>query len=112
MKAIALSAALSSILLGSCCLFKPTQHGVSEDAPIPDETMAKHSKVPLETLQTGHGVYMRKCGECHTHLLPDEVTAEDWHVVVPGMAWNAGIEPVEEKALMRYLIAAKKFKPD
>ena len=69
--------------------------------------MAIRSKTSLDTLQTGHGIYMRKCGECHTHVLPKEVSSKDWHVVVPGMAWNAGILPSEEKALIKYIIAAK-----
>jgi hypothetical protein len=73
--------------------------------------MALRSKTSLDTLQTGHGVYMRKCGECHVHLLPDEITSKDWHVILPGMAWNAGIEPAEEKALLKYLIAAMHTSP-
>jgi hypothetical protein len=48
-----------------------------------------------------------KFDECHTHLLPDEVSAADWHIVVPGMAWNAGITPADEKDLLKHLIAAK-----
>ncbi len=50
---------------------------------------------------------MWKCDECHTHLLPDEVSAADWHIVVPGMAWNARITPADEKDLLKHLIAAK-----
>jgi cytochrome c5 len=107
MKFITIPVVLSFSLLAACSLFQPAHRGVSNKAPIPDEAMAQRSKVSLTKLQTGHGVYMRKCGECHTHLLPDEVSTKDWHVVVPGMAWNAGIEPVEEKALLEYLVAAK-----
>jgi hypothetical protein len=106
-KFIIIPITLFFVLLSACTLFQPSQRKVSVDAPVPNEAMAKRSKVSLETLQTGHGVYMRKCGECHTHLLPDEITTADWHVIVPGMAWNAGIEPVQEKALLKYLIAAK-----
>lgn len=95
----------------ACTVLQNGTRGVNEDAPVPDAMMAMRSRTSLDTLQTGHGVYMRKCGECHTHLLPDEITSDDWHVVVPGMAWNAGLEPVEEKALLKYLIAAKKTSP-
>ncbi|MGJ8642573.1 MAG: c-type cytochrome [Luteolibacter sp.] len=83
------------------------QRGVSESAPLPDANMATRSGNSLGTLETGHGVYMRKCGECHTHLLPDQVTSDSWHAIVPGMAWNAGIEPAEEEALLAYMLAAK-----
>lgn len=93
------------------CACTALTRGVNEDAPVPDTMMAMRNKTSLDTLEAGHGVYMRKCGECHTHLLPDEITSDDWHVIVPGMAWNAGIEPAEEKALLKYLIAAKKTSP-
>ena len=94
-------------LLSACSTSQNRKPGISESAAIPDKAMAIRSNTSLDTLQTGHGVYMRKCGECHTHLLPDQITSKDWHVIVPGMAWNAGITPVEEKALMKYVIAAK-----
>jgi hypothetical protein len=99
------------VLPCACTAIRNGSRGVNEDAPVPDAMMAIRSKTSLDTLDTGHGVYMRKCGECHTHLLPDEITSENWHVIVPGMAWNAGIEPAEEKALLKYLIAAKKTTP-
>ncbi len=98
---------LALALLTACSAPQSRKSGVSESAAVPDISMAIRSKTSLDTLQTGHGVYMRKCGECHTHLLPNEISSEDWHVVVPGMAWNAGITPVEEKALMKYIMAAK-----
>jgi cytochrome c5 len=107
MKPIAISTILYFAILTDRSIFQTRQRKVSKDAPIPNETMAMSSKVSIETLQTGHGVYMRRCGECHTHLLPNEVSTADWHIVVPRMAWNAGINPEDEKALLKYLIAAK-----
>jgi len=83
------------------------QERTSLDAPVPNPGMAVRAKTSMETLDTGHGVYMRKCGECHVHMLPDELNDTGWHVMVPGMAWNAGIEPSEEKALLTYLKAAR-----
>jgi hypothetical protein len=98
---------LALTLLGACSVFEKGKTGINSNGPVPDSAMAIRSKTPLDTLQTGHGVYMRKCGECHTHLLPDEITSKDWHIIVPGMAWNAGITPAEEKALLKYIIAAR-----
>lgn len=95
----------------ACTAIRNGSRGVNEDAPPPDSMMAMRNKTSLDTLEAGHGVYMRKCGECHAHLLPDKITSENWHVIVPGMAWNAGIEPAEEKALLKYLIAAKNTSP-
>ncbi len=39
--------------------------------------------------------------------MPDDVSKADWHVVVPGMAWNAGISEAEEEAVLDYILAAK-----
>lgn len=101
---------LGLTLLGACSVFQKGKTGMSSNGPVPDRSMAIRSKTSLETLQTGHGVYMRKCGECHTHLLPDEINSKDWHIIVPGMAWNAGITRMEEKALLKYIMAARSKK--
>ncbi|QJE96802.1 hypothetical protein [Luteolibacter luteus] len=75
-------------------------------APAPDAAMSQRSGVKMETLQRGHTVYLSQCGRCHQHIMPADVTKSDWHVVVPGMAWNAGISAADEKALAAYLTAA------
>ncbi len=80
----------------------------TKTAPIPDAAMATRSKVNVATLQRGHAVYLAHCGRCHEHILPKDVSKEDWHVVAPGMAWNAGISAADEKALTAYLLAATK----
>jgi cytochrome c5 len=80
----------------------------TKTAPIPDAAMAGRSGVKYETLQRGHAVYLAHCGRCHEHILPDDVSKEDWHVVAPGMAWNAGISAADEEALETYILAAVK----
>jgi len=80
----------------------------TKTAPIPDAAMATRSKVDVATLQRGHAVYLAHCGRCHEHVMPKDVSREDWHVVAPGMAWNAGISAADEKALTSYLMAAIK----
>jgi len=75
-------------------------------APIPDTAMATRSKVSVATLQRGHSVYLAHCGRCHQPILPKDVSKADWHIVAPGMAWNAGISAADEKALTAYLTAA------
>ena len=91
---------LSCVLFASCAATKT--------APIPDPAMASRSKVSVTTLQKGHAVYLAHCGRCHEPILPKDVSKEDWHVVAPGMAWNAGISAADEKALTAYLMAATK----
>jgi hypothetical protein len=80
---------------------------VSKQAPAPTQAMAEASGKGLDRLQRGHSVYLLKCGECHEAMMPDDVSKDDWHVVVPGMAWNAGISEAEEEAVLDYIFAAK-----
>ena len=77
------------------------------EPPAPTARMAMVSSADLATLQRGHAVFLNHCGRCHEYEMPDEVSGEDWHVVVPGMAWNAGISAADEAALLSYVIAAR-----
>ena len=76
-------------------------------APLPTPAMAEKSGQPLSTLEQGRIVFLAQCGRCHEHQFPDTVYTKDWHVVVPGMAWNAGISKSDEKAVLAYVLAAK-----
>ena len=76
--------------------------------PVPDAAMASKSGEQLATLQKGYGVYMAQCSRCHEPMMPSKVSDEDWHVVTPGMAWNAGISEADEAAVLKYILAAKK----
>ena len=73
----------------------------------PSTAMSKRTGVPLKDLHTGFSVFVLHCGRCHDYMYPEDVSANDWHKVLPGMAWNAGISKIEEKALMKYLLASK-----
>lgn len=75
-------------------------------APLPDAAMATRSGIPAATLQRGHAVYVTHCIRCHEAVQPADVSREDWHVVVPGMSWNAGISAADEAALSAYIQAA------
>lgn len=75
--------------------------------PIPSAEMSTRSGKSLATLQRGHAVYLAQCTRCHEAKQPQNISREDWHVVVPGMAWNAGISKADEKAVLAYLLAAK-----
>jgi len=76
-------------------------------APPVTPGMAAHSGTSKGTLQVGRATYIAHCGRCHEHQLPDSVSDEDWHVVVPGMAWNASLTKQQEKAVREYILAAK-----
>ena len=76
--------------------------------PFPDEEMARASGRDLSQLQQGYVIYQKQCQQCHPQpLLPHEVSEGDWHIVVPGMAWNAGIDKDDEEAVLQYLLAAR-----
>jgi len=81
--------------------------GVKSQIPIPNQAMADKSGQNLATLQRGHAVYMSHCSRCHEPMMPSKVSGEDWHTVVPGMAWNAGISAAQEDAVLKYILAAR-----
>jgi len=76
--------------------------------PVPDNAMSAKSGEKLPLLQKGHGVYISQCSRCHEPMMPSKVSDYDWHIVTPGMAWNAGISEADEAAVLKYILAAKK----
>jgi hypothetical protein len=75
--------------------------------PVPDAAMAAKSGEKLLTLQKGYGVYMAQCSRCHEPMMPSDVSSDDWHIVTPGMAWNASISEADEEAVLKYILAAR-----
>lgn len=75
--------------------------------PVPDAAMATKSGEKLPALQKGYGVYMSQCSRCHEPMMPSKVSENDWHILTPGMAWNAGISESDEAAVLKYILAAK-----
>lgn len=80
---------------------------LEKQAPAVTPAMASRSGTSESTLQLGRAAYIAHCGRCHEYQLPDTVSDADWHVVVPGMAWNAGMSKHDEIAVRQYLLAAK-----
>lgn len=75
--------------------------------PVPTSAMAAKSGDNLAVLQKGYGVYMAQCSRCHEPKMPSEISKADWHIVTPGMAWNAGISEADEEAVLKYILAAR-----
>lgn len=92
---------IAVVILGAC--------GCASDRmiPVPTAAMAAKSGADLAVLQKGYGVYMAQCTRCHEPMMPSEVSKDDWHIVTPGMAWNAGISEAEEDAVLKYILAAR-----
>ena len=80
---------------------------VSSKIPEPTAAMVEKSGYGLEKLKQGRKVYMTECARCHEPMMPSEIAEGDWHVIVPGMAWNAGISEADEDAVLEYIMAAR-----
>ena len=89
------------------CLFVLAACAPRKTVPVPTSAMAAKSGEDLAVIQKGYGVYMAQCTRCHEPKMPSEVSKEDWHIVTPGMAWNAGISEAEEEAVLKYILAAR-----
>ena len=90
-----------ALLIGACA-----QHHNNVGIPVPSAKMAKASGKPLDTLGKGYSLFQAHCAQCHELKMPENMRVEEWHVIVPGMAWNAGLEKEDEDAIMEYLVAA------
>jgi hypothetical protein len=84
----------------AACATKPIDHAPPITPAVLGQTQASET-----TLQRGRALYLAHCGRCHAYMLPENIRREDWHVVVPGMAWNAGLNASEERAVREYILA-------
>lgn len=60
----------------------------------------------MADLGKGHGIYMRQCSQCHDKRIPTQIPTREWHKIVPGMAWNAGLSEEERRLVTDYIVAA------
>lgn len=95
---------LLAAFLVAACAIQSNQNQVK--APIPSAAMAQRSGVKLEKLGEGYSLYIVHCAQCHELQMPKDMKNEEWHTILPGMAWNAGLKPDQEKTLLAYLLAA------
>jgi mono/diheme cytochrome c family protein len=84
----------------------------NSDPFAPTPALAKQSGIPLENLGKGHAIFMRQCTQCHEKRIPNEIPTKEWHTIVPGMAWNAGLSKEEEKLVTDYVVAASQIKTE
>ncbi len=78
----------------------------SEEAPEPDAAMAARSGESLEKIGLGYAVFQRKCLECHEARVPKNPRDPNWHPILTGMSYNAGLSRSEQEAMAAYLAAA------
>lgn len=98
------SAAVVLSALSACTLQK------SNDPFSPTSQMAKSANKPIADLGKGYGIFMRQCSQCHDKRIPNQIPTKEWHKIVPGMAWNAGLSVEERRLVTDYIVAASKTK--
>lgn len=101
MKTLALVTFVALLSLLSSCAWRSANNA-------PTAAMSLQSGVPLTELGEGHAIFMRHCSQCHEQRIPKEIPSAEWHKIVPGMAWNAGLSHKEEKLVEAYVVAASK----
>ena len=81
------------------------------DGPFaPTAELAEKTNTPIEALGKGHSIFMRQCSQCHEQRIPNQIPTKEWHIITPGMAWNAGLSKEEEQLVTKYLVAASQVK--
>lgn len=75
----------------------------------PTQKMADATQSDLSELGEGHAIFMRHCSQCHEAKIPETIPSKAWHVIVPGMAWNAGLSKTEEAKVHAYVMAASRY---
>lgn len=104
---------IKNLLLAATALSVITACSVQNNDPFaPTPTLAAQSNIPLEDLGKGHAIFMRQCMQCHEKRIPNEIPTKEWHSIVPGMAWNAGLSKEEEKLVTDYVVAASKIQTE
>ena len=81
-------------------------------SPIPKPTAADASRgaahfpgVTLAELEQGRGLYVSRCGSCHTLKRPGELAPQQWEHEVTEMREKNGVKlsDAEAQAIVRYL---------
>ncbi|OGV71495.1 MAG: hypothetical protein A3K19_31285 [Lentisphaerae bacterium RIFOXYB12_FULL_65_16] len=87
------------LLLVSC-------RGLQDIAPAVQSGMAGDP----QRLAEGRRVYLESCTGCHSLQAVDELSAEKWDAVLPGMAKKAKLDPESAAKLSDYIMAARQWK--
>lgn len=69
---------------------------------IPSENQVT-SSVSIKDLLDGRALYISKCGNCHSLIVPEKHTAKDWNIWVNKMEPKAKITPREKELILVYL---------
>lgn len=74
---------------------------------IPSESQVT-SGVSIKDLLDGRALYISKCGNCHSLVVPEKYTAKDWNFWINKMEPKAKITPREKDLILGYLAKGSK----
>jgi len=57
----------------------------------------------LSQLQAGRKLYVQKCGSCHTLVLPEKHSKQEWQHFLDEMQQKASINNLEKEQILKYL---------
>lgn len=81
-------------------------------APPVSPQLVKHSRAPITELERGYDIHQAKCAKCHAFEDPANYEADEWiDDIMPEMARKSKLNAVDEKAVLAYLLAARKLPP-
>ncbi len=81
-------------------------------APPVSPQLAKLSRSPATELERGYAIHQAKCAKCHAFEDPAKYDVmELTEDIMPEMARKSKIDTVDEKAVLAYLLAARKLPP-
>jgi hypothetical protein len=93
-----------AILQASC--------GPGYQAPPVTPQLVKIAKSPATELERGFAIHQVKCAKCHSFENPADYEIDELKFeIVPEMAKKAKLNTVDEKAVLAYLLAARKLPP-
>jgi hypothetical protein len=61
----------------------------------------------LAELQSGHTLYLNRCGSCHSLYSPDSYSASNWTSILSSMAPKAGLSSADKTLVYKYVTRGK-----
>lgn len=79
--------------------------GCTASIPRPTALDAERTHVALASLETGRGLFLARCGNCHLTPDPKSQTSARWRELVPEMSKDAELSHAETADLLAFLEA-------
>lgn len=92
---------------GAVILFSGLLFACSTALYLPKEN-SQVSGSELEYLLKGRKAYIRKCGSCHTLVLPQKYSENEWKAIMVQMAERSHLTSDEYRSIQNYLTSPGK----